>query len=250
MKNIFIWDEHNHYFIDEHGQYILQEKPIFSFEYDKIIYHNDTQSYFINDNGFNMNEQQCSEIENFIEQKRDEIGILKHCIDKNGKYLGFVNVEREDVFKSISITPLTADNFWIWNEETSEWKRAYYYNAEGKLVDVNSNDVVDYTFQEPPKSVLSQKWDKNKNMWVDDYTQDELKKYKKNEMINLVLLMLVSTSSNTDIEIVVDQLEPIFSDNFKYHVTKTALGEIKAANNVNDVIKTIQSVKDVLLFIE
>lgn len=237
MKNIFIWDEFNRYFIDQHGQYFLQEKPTFSFEYDKIIYHNDTQSYFKNDNGFNMNEQECSEIENFIEQKRDEVGVLKHCIDENGKYLGFVNVEREDVFKSIPISPLTADNFWMWNEETSEWKRAYYYNTEGELVDANSNDAVGYTFEARPEHVYFQyQFDQDSKTWIRINTPESLEKYKKEITINLLNLYMNIIISDTDVNSVFLVLKSLNQNsNPKLQIIETALTEINEITETYDI---------------
>lgn len=250
MKNMLLWDKYNHYFIDQHGQYFLQEKPVFSFSYDSIVYHEGVQKNIFENNTLDLEENQCIEIENYIQQKRTEVGILKHCVDSNGKYLGFVNKDAINVSKIVDQSPPTADSFWIWDENVNQWKRGYYYDNEGKLVDSTSPLAVGFTLVPPPVSVLSQKWDKNTEIWIDNYTIDELNKYKNIESLNLVYTMLSVLNSNTDIKIVLDELNNILGDSFKYQLTKTTLQEISNANTVNDVVKTVQSVRDILLFIE
>lgn len=250
MKNIFIWNQYNQYFVDQHGQYFITEKPVFSFLYDSIVYHEGVQKNIFENITLDLEENQCIEIENYIQQKRTEVGILKHCVDSNGKYLGFVNKDAINVSKIVDQSPPTADYFWIWDESVNQWKRGYYYDNEGKLVDSTSSLAVGFTLIPPPVSVLSQKWDKNTEIWIDNYTIDEINKYKNIESLNLVYTMLSVLNSNTDIKIVLDELNNILGDSFKYQLTKTALQEISNANTVNDVVKTVQSVRDILLFIE
>jgi len=167
-NNIFLWDEYNHYFVDQHGQYFLEEKPVFSFDYETITYHKDTRSgHFPNKEAFILTVEDCEEIENFIKQKRAEIGVLKHCVDKDGEYLGFVSVSSDNVFTTVDSTPPNADPY-VYNFETKTWMLKHFYNSKGDPVPRDAPDVAGFTTTAPPETVAKIYFDNTTQQWIID----------------------------------------------------------------------------------
>jgi hypothetical protein len=189
----FIWDKLVNFIQDENGLIQLEEKPIFSFEYEFIKYNTiNIKEYGIdvNQEPLELNEKQIEEIKSFIVDKRKEYGIRKLAVDTNGLFLGYVKVDELDSKFYVPLQPPNPD-LWVWNFEDKVWQKGYYYNENFKLSSKETS--IGFTTKEPPQQYFEVIWSTEKNNWVIDDKNDNWKTIYKNKIVSDIIIDYIHT---------------------------------------------------------
>ncbi len=235
--NMLMWAGGVNYIQDNFGQILLDEKPQFSFVYDSIRYLFTEQAYKVTEDSYDtpLTAQQQDEINNFIQEKRQEVGILKLAVDSEGRFLGLVKETDPRIFKIVDMSPLTQDDcVWCFNQ--NRWVIAYYYDADGTYVRASSENAVGFTKIPFPFDLapLPHKFDELKNAWVLDDSKNELIDYIRNKVIidtiNLYVKQCVSIAELPEIQhnILVQFSQNISTSITNDNLTQDKLDEIEA----------------------
>jgi hypothetical protein len=187
----FFWDKLVNFIQDENGTIQLEEKPIFSFEYEFIKYNNiNLNQYGIDEVPLELNENQIEEIESFIVDKRKEYGIRKLAVDENGLFLGYVKVDELKPEFYVPVQPPNLD-LWVWNFENEVWEQGYYYDKNFKLSSKETS--IGFTTKEPPKQYFDIVWSTEKSDWVIDDKDDDWKTIYKNKIVSDIIIDYIHT---------------------------------------------------------
>lgn len=166
MVNMFMSFGDINYIQDRDGQIVLKEKPKLSWEYNHIRYYNIERIWgLVDGTDIELSPDQCQELEDFIINKRQEVGILKPGVDVDGNYLGIISVNDPRFHKIVTETPPTADE-WIWDFTKDKWSIPYYFNEEGLVCSKESS--VGFTFVIPPVAIrpFVAIWNKDTSEWT------------------------------------------------------------------------------------
>jgi len=187
----FIWDKLVNFIQDENGLIQLEEKPIFSFEYEFIKYNTiNTKQYGMGEVPLELNENQIEEIESFIVDKRKEYGIRKLAVDADGLFLGYVKVDELDSEFYVPMQPPDAD-LWVWNFEDKVWQKGYYYDENFKLSSKETS--IGFTTKEPSQKYFDVVWSTEKSNWVLDDKNDDWKTIYKNKIVSDIIIDYIHT---------------------------------------------------------
>lgn len=199
--NMFVWFDNGKYIQDDKGQILLDEKPELSFEYDSIRYYFTEQIYKTTSDGtdITLSDAQKQEIDDFIQSKREEVGILKLAVDETGEFLGLVRENDARAFKIVSAFPPTQDD-WIWGFDENKWMIAYHYDENGSYVSGKSTDAVGFTKKPyPAVSPFQHVYDVTADAWVPVVDEDMSAKIKNKSLLDVIttfLLTLVSVQNS------------------------------------------------------
>lgn len=197
-----IWAPGAHYLLDQHGQILLDKKPELSFQYQELKYWTSEQ-YYVNVDGLRLalTQAQVSEIEEWVSNMRLRTGILKLCVDSEGKFLGYINRSDSRVATEIDRAPPNGDD-WRWDHNGKTWIRAYHYDRDGKYVLESSGNGVGWTAKPYPTAVapVSYVFDTVTENWIVDKKQQDLYPLIKNKLLfdSVVEYLRVTLSSLGD----------------------------------------------------
>ena len=230
----------DHYIQDENGQIILEEKPILSWEYNHIRYYNAEKVFgLINGVDIPLSKEQCDELDNFILEKREEVGILKPCVDSEGVFLGVINIEDQRVREVVLTTPPTQED-WVWDFDKKIWRRQYFYTLENTYTQKNDPAAVGFTFEPLPKNMnFVYELDVENNKWNIKQTSEALAKVKETVSKNLIY-ELIKTFDYTDenYKLIIDTLVGIsYQKNSKLPTIIALFNEILAANTITEMLE-------------
>lgn len=249
ISNMLIWFANGKYIQDQHGQIILEEKPVFSFEYDSIKYYWNEKVYTPNNstNQTELTQEQIQEIESFIETKRTEVGILGLCVDVDGNYLGRKRVDSPDVHGTVDMAPPTQDD-WIWSYKEKCWKRQYFFTADKVYTRKNDSNAVGFTFEPMPSHPYFEfEIDTEKNTWVKKITPDALLKYKKETTLDLLkhyVKMLNETIENP--QVILQTLKTLdVADNSKSQLIEKLITDIEQSTTINEIELSYELAKNI-----
>lgn len=254
--NMLMWVSGVNYIQDNFGQILLDEKPQFSFVYDSIRYLFTEQVYKVTEDSDDipLTAQQQDEINNFIQEKRQEVGILKLAVDSEGGFLGLVKETDPRIFKIVDISPSTQDD-WVWCFNQNKWVIAYHYDADGTYVRASSGNAVGFTKIPFPFALapLPHKFDELKNAWALDDSKNELIDFIRNKVIidtiNLYIQQCVSISEIPEIQhgMLVQFAQNISTNIANINLTQDKLDELEAITTKLDNFVTRISEKSNIL---
>lgn len=247
--NMFIWFSNGKYIQDSHGQILLEEKPIFSFEYQSLKYYWNEAVYSVSDGGeeIELTQSQKEEIENFIQTHRTKVGILGFCVDKDGKFLGRKRIDSQDVCEIVSVTPPTQDD-WIWNFTEQTWKRVYYYTQNGTYTHSTDTNAIGFTYEPKPIDNLEYKLDIETHTWLIDETPETISLHKKNCLDDLVIKYIeFLLTQNVEHDKIINNLALIQTDTFANDMISNSIDELMNANTLTDINETYEIAKQISL---
>lgn len=248
MVNMFMWFSDIKYIQDSDGQIFLDEKPELSWNYNIIRYYN-AEKIWEDDSGIHdLSEQQCLELDNFIKQKRNEVGILKLCVDKDGNYLGIVSVNDERVFKIVDQSPPNADPH-IYDFENNNWKKIYYYSKSGFLTSKDAPDVDSFTTKPIPQHFVFQyEFDKQIEDWKIIETPQFIETYK-NYYMRMYLTMFLEALSIQNLEVTTlsNALKNLNINNTSTDSIINSLNQLDNLSTANDIRQMFDTTRENIL---
>lgn len=250
--NMLIWFSNGRYIQDDYGQIILEEKPTFSFAYESIKYYWNEKVYSVDESGeeINLTQSQHDEIEQFIKLKRESVGVLGFCVDKDGKFLGRKRVDDSDVYETVTVSPPTGDD-WIFDFSDEKWKRVYYYTERGTYTHSTDSNAIGFTYEQKPIDGLEYKLDSETNSWVIDETSETISAYKKKCLDDLIKhyvdFLLVQNVEHKDI---INKLSGIQEETFANDMIRNSVEEITSSNTISSITETYEISKQISLSIK
>lgn len=255
---ILVWSPGAQYIIDEHGQVMLTEKPALGFSYDTISYYSDgTDQTFTNrvaarGVGIKLGTSLIAACESFITSKRNEVGILKLCVNSDGKFLGYINKDNPAVHQIVDMAPPNDDG-WRWNFELNNWDRVYFFDIDGNPTDEASS--VGSTLLPPPTAFfpIPIKWNATANEWQLESTSEWNRIVKNKIMIESIADILIYTvdkihrtspEESTHDTVVLQGSTESMLDGLSQALT-TLVGQLDPDTNT-DVAAKIQQLRDII----
>lgn len=247
ITNMLIWFENGKYVQDEHGQILLSEKPVFSFNFDSIRYYWNEQIYIQNDEQYSLSDVQQKEIEAFIKNKREEVGILKPVVDKDGFFLGIKRIDSSDVYGIVPTSPPTADS-WIWDFEQKQWTRIFYYDAEYNIV-FNSEESIGFTTKPYPTDLpFPHKYSIERDAWIYSTDDNNTERIKNKALLDVIITFITTfvsiQNSPTKEKEILDYIANLLKNDEYINSMITLYFQGKYANSVNAIIDDEKTVLD------